>query len=69
MTTYHNNRHDTINDPRLAQPNTGTGRRKRKPYSAPKLELYGDIRSLTLGGSPGSGDSGGPLVTQPPGIP
>jgi hypothetical protein len=31
----------------------------RKPYSAPKLEDYGDLRDLTLGGSPlGSGDSG-----------
>lgn len=67
MTTYHNNRHDPSSDPRPAQPNTGTGRQKRKPYSAPKLELYGDIRSLTLGGSPGVGDSGNQLNYQPPG--
>jgi hypothetical protein len=32
---------------------------ERKPYSVPKLEDYGDLRDLTLGGSPlGSGDSG-----------
>ncbi|MCI0417312.1 lasso RiPP family leader peptide-containing protein [bacterium] len=31
---------------------------KRRPYKTPKLIKYGDIRSLTLGGTPGSGDSG-----------
>jgi len=31
--------------------------RKRRPYSPPQLEVLGDIRSLTLGPSPGVGDS------------
>lgn len=30
-----------------------------KPYSKPILEELGDLRSLTLGGSPGVNDSGG----------
>lgn len=30
----------------------------RKPYHAPCLEELGDLRAVTLGGSPGSGDSG-----------
>jgi hypothetical protein len=30
----------------------------RKPYLAPKLEEIGDLRSLTLGGTPGTGDTG-----------
>lgn len=32
---------------------------KRKSYSKPKLIALGDLRTLTLGGSPSSGDSGG----------
>ena len=31
---------------------------KRKPYKSPRLVCLGDIRSATLGGSPGTGDSG-----------
>lgn len=34
-----------------------TGVRKR-PYRTPRLERLGDVRDLTLGGSPGAGDSG-----------
>ena len=32
----------------------------KKRYAAPKLESYGDIRDLTLGGSPGNEESGTP---------
>lgn len=32
----------------------------RKVYRKPHLEKLGDLRSLTLGGSPGIGDSGRP---------
>ena len=32
----------------------------RAPYETPTLVLLGDVRDLTLGGSPGSGDSGNP---------
>jgi hypothetical protein len=31
----------------------------RKPYSKPQLMSLGDLRTLTLGGSPGYGDTGG----------
>lgn len=30
-----------------------------RPYSSPAILPLGDIRDLTLGGSPGRGDSGG----------
>jgi hypothetical protein len=30
----------------------------RRPYASPRLVVLGDLRSLTLGGSPGAGDSG-----------
>lgn len=33
--------------------------RAKRPYAAPVLRSFGDVRSLTLGGSPGTGDSGG----------
>ncbi len=32
----------------------------REAYETPTLILLGDVRDLTLGGSPGSGDSGDP---------
>jgi hypothetical protein len=31
----------------------------KKPYEKPTLEILGDLRSITLGGSPGYGESGG----------
>ena len=30
----------------------------RRPYVTPHLMVWGDLRSLTLGGSPGANDSG-----------
>ena len=30
----------------------------RRPYTSPRLSELGDLRSLTLGGSPGANDSG-----------
>jgi hypothetical protein len=38
---------------------------RRKQYRKPKLEELGDLRTLTLGGSPGGGDSGS-LTTRKP---
>ena len=32
--------------------------KSRRPYASPRLVELGDLRSLTLGGSPGFGDSG-----------
>ncbi len=34
----------------------------RQSYEPPKLICRGDVRELTLGGSPGTGDSGNPGV-------
>lgn len=39
---------------------------KRRRYSNPNLIKYGDIRSLTLGGSPGNGDTGPGSGTENP---
>jgi hypothetical protein len=48
-----------------ATPITGQRMQARRAYHTPRLEVLGDIRDLTLGGSPGQGDSGqtnfGPL--------
>ncbi len=38
----------------------------RLPYSPPRLEVLGDVRDLTLGGTPGLGDSGDPMNFQAP---
>ncbi|MDD2921322.1 MAG: lasso RiPP family leader peptide-containing protein [Anaerolineales bacterium] len=38
----------------------------RKPYCKPLLEDLGDLRALTLGGSPGCGDSGANIGIQAP---
>jgi hypothetical protein len=35
-----------------------------QPYQTPKLTALGDVRDLTLGGSPGTGDSGNPGIQQ-----
>ena len=39
--------------------------KRRRPYSSPRLETYGDIRTLTTGGSPGIGDSGSATTRRP----
>ena len=38
----------------------------RRVYTRPLLEVLGDIRDLTLGGSIGAGDSGDPENFFPP---
>lgn len=42
------------------------GPARRRPYRAPALVFFGDLRDLTLGGSPGVGDSGGGVLIQNP---
>ena len=37
----------------------------RRPYTQPQLTTYGDLRGLTLGGSPGVGESGMPFNFKP----
>ena len=39
--------------------------KQRRPYTKPQLEVYGNIRELTHGGSPGTGDSGSPGTRRP----
>jgi hypothetical protein len=39
---------------------------QRKPYRKPHLEELGDLRTLTLGGSPGVTDSGSAGIRRPP---
>ena len=36
-----------------------------KPYEIPRLDELGDLRALTLGGSPGIGDSGTEFCEKP----
>jgi hypothetical protein len=43
--------------------------RARLPYVAPAVRHLGDIRELTLGGSPGIGDSGAAGSQKCPGCP
>lgn len=38
----------------------------RKGYRPPRLSVYGDLRTLTLGGSPGMGDSGPTTMVRKP---
>lgn len=45
------------------------GREARVSYVRPHLRNLGDLRVLTLGGSPGSGDSGAPTAQNIPGPP
>ncbi len=42
----------------------GSGGRRRR-YAKPRLEHFGDVRGLTMGGSPGMNDSGAPLLQDP----
>lgn len=44
----------------------GAAAGRRLPYAPPRLEVLGDVRDLTLGGTPGLGDSGDPLNFQAP---
>jgi len=37
----------------------------KRPYEKPKLVSLGDIRDVTMGGSPGFGDSGAGTPEQP----
>ena len=38
----------------------------KRPYSTPRLTCYGDVRTMTMGGSPGITDSGTPGTQKPP---
>ena len=37
-------------------------RPRRRPYRAPTLSALGDVRDVTLGGSPGMGDTQNPMT-------
>lgn len=34
----------------------------KKPYSPPLLAVFGDVRDVTMGVSPGVGESGNPVI-------
>ncbi|MDX1999010.1 MAG: lasso RiPP family leader peptide-containing protein [Thermoanaerobaculia bacterium] len=34
----------------------------KKPYSPPQLAVFGDVRDVTMGVSPGVGESGNPVI-------
>lgn len=62
-----------MSEPRKTEPRDETGadtppppspeaRRPRRPYRPPQLRLFGDVRDVTLGPSPGAGESGLPAV-------
>jgi len=51
----------------LLDANCAEGRERQRVYVAPKLAFLGDVRTITLGGSPGSGDSGAPTSQNTPG--
>lgn len=36
--------------------------KNKRVYIKPRLICYGDVRDITLGGSPGGGDSGSPTT-------
>ena len=38
--------------------------RELRPYRSPRLTAHGDVRGITMGGSPGTGDSGAYYVQQ-----
>jgi len=42
----------------MTEPRDTPADAERRPYVSPRLVELGDLRSLTLGGSPGAGDSG-----------
>lgn len=46
-----------------AQP--ATSKQARMPYRSPVLRELGDVRGVTLGGSPGAGESGFTTVFKP----
>ena len=56
-----NNAEKTSNSHHLDQKN-----KVLKLYVKPCLKKLGDIRTITLGGSPGGGDSGGGFATELP---
>jgi hypothetical protein len=43
----------------LKETNAFPQKSKKKIYKKPSLELLGDVRGITLGGTPGLGESGG----------
>ncbi len=54
-------RHDNEHKPPKALKQE-QGRKAKKPYTSPRLEAYGLLQNITLGG-PSQGDSGNPLFS------
>lgn len=47
------------------QPNNCNDKKLKKNYIKPQLTPLGDIRDVTMGGSPGTGDSGNAFIEKP----
>lgn len=48
--------------PNLSPPTQECAPPPKRPYEAPRLIVFGDLRTLTLGPSPGIGESGNPAL-------
>lgn len=48
-----------------AAPEPASPASRKKPYRRPRLVLWGDLRDVTLGPSPGVGESGTPGMFKP----
>lgn len=51
----------------ISRPSLEKEASRRKQYQKPQLEELGDLRTLTMGGSPGVMDSGSKETRKPPG--
>lgn len=52
-----------VND--FSNTNDDPAREPHRPYHLPHLEDLGDLRGITLGGTPGVGDSSGSFTRKP----
>ena len=43
-----------------------TGKPNKRAYQKPQIKIYGKLKDITLGGSPGSGDSSNNGTQLPP---
>ena len=60
---------DEAQAPNVNGTNSRSSSPKRRVYTYPKLFVYGNIRTFTMGGSPGVGDSGAEQTQKPPKVP
>ena len=54
-----------MKEKQINQAKTEGNKADRRPYQKPQLTPLGDIRDVTMGGSPGFGDSGAGAPEKP----